>query len=366
MPQKLIHDYHSYEALMRYARIMGFGSLHTSIDPSTGIGFIIAIHSTALGPAIGGCRLYPYSSSCLALKDVLRLAYMMTLKAAACDLPHGGAKSVIIKPPVINDRERLFSVFGDFVHEMNGRYITALDVGTSTQDMDFIAKRTPYVIGAAGTDKTQEDPSPYTAKGVMRGIQAAIKFRLGRNDLENIHVAIQGGGKVAYYLSRLLHQQGVHITMCDPKPEATRRFVEEFNADVVGLDKIYDVECDVFSPCAIGGTINLQSLRQIKAKIIAGSANNQLAHKKCGFLAHKQGILYVPDFIINAGGLIQASALYDYHDITIAHHLIEKLYDKILNLFELAARDNQIPAEVAEKMAHEKLLTKSFNAMENS
>ena len=262
---------------------------------------------------------------------------------------------MILQPPVIQDRDALFREFGDFIHEMNGRYITALDVGTTTHDMDIIAERTPHVIGAAGTDKIQSDPSPYTADGIIRGIQAAVLFKMKRNTLEGIRVAVQGAGKVAYYLCQHLHQQGAQITVTDVKLDATQPFVEEFNARVVAPEAIYDVDCDIFSPCAIGGTINLDTLRRIKARIIAGSANNQLAHHEYGVVAQKKGILYAPDFVINAGGLIQAAAIHDYHDISIANQLISQLYDRMLRLFERAAQTNQPTHEIAELIAIEKL-----------
>ena len=344
-----------YEALMRYAQMLGFGDVHIKIDPTVELHAIIAIHSTKRGPAIGGCRLYHYESNELAMKDALRLSYMMTLKAAAVDLPHGGAKAVILKPTVVKNREALFQAFGKFVHEMNGRYVVATDLGTTTHDMDKIAEYTPYVVGAAGIDPAQSDPSPYTARGVCRGIQAAVQFKMKRDHLEGLRVAIQGAGKVAYYLARELYALGVQITITDVKPETARRFVEEFRAHIVPLETIYDVPCDIFAPCAIGGTINLDTLHRLKASIIAGAANNQLAHRKYGELAHKKGILYAPDFVINAGGLIQAAALYDYHDASKADPCIEQLYDRLLNLFERAHQTNKPTADMAELIAREKL-----------
>jgi len=364
MPKTDKHDYHTHEALMRYARMLGFGDIHTKIDPKTGLQAIIAIHSTRRGPAIGGCRLYAYRSYGTAMKDVLRLSYMMTLKAAVSDLAHGGAKAVIIKPKIIKDRDAIFRSFGDFVHEMNGRYISAMDIATTTHDMDMIAERTPHVIGAAGTDEAQSDPAPFTGIGVMRGLEAAVKFKLGRDDLDGLRVAIQGGGKVAYSLAEKLHERGATIIMCDTKPEAVQRFVDTFNAEVVSPDKIYDVECDIFSPCAIGGTINLNTLNRLSAKIIAGSANNQLAHRKYGEVARQRGILYAPDFVINAGGLIQAASIHDYHDITIAEKLTEQIYDRMLTLFERAKQTNKPTTDIAELIAIEKLNEKKFDCVE--
>ena len=354
----------TYEGLMRYARMLGFGEIHTKIDSKSRLQAIIAIHSTKLGPAIGGCRFYSYTSMGSALKDALRLSYMMTLKAAFNDLPHGGAKAVIIQPSVTYDHEALFHSFGDFVHDMNGQYITAMDIGTTTKDMDIIAERTPHVIGAAGTDVVQDDPSPFTSKGVFLGLQAAIKFKWNRDTLEGCHIAIQGSGKTAYHLAQLLYQQGANITICDPKTEATQRFKDEFKANVVSPEKIYDVKCDIFSPAAIGGVINLNTLNRIKALIIAGPANNQLAHRKYGVIAHQRGFLYVPDYVINAGGLIQAASIHDYHDIDIANKLIGKLYDRLLELFIRSAKEDKPTTEVADFIAKEKLNISNFDLLE--
>ena len=347
--------YHSHESLMRYAQMLGVADIHIKNDFKVGLQSIIAIHSTKRGPAIGGCRFFEYSSMGLALKDVMRLSYMMTLKAAVSNLPHGGAKAVILKPRVITDRKALFHSFGDFVHDMNGRYITAMDIGTTTKDMDIIADRTPHVIGAAGTDKLQSDPSPFTSSGVFQGIKAAVKFKWNRDDVEGLHIAIQGAGKTAYYLAQLLHQHGATISICDLKSKVTETFIEKFGATVVGYENIYDVQCDVFSPCAIGGIINLNTLNRIKAPIIAGPANNQLAHRKYGAIAQQRGFLYAPDYVINSGGLIQAASIHDYHNVDIAERLIEKLYDRLLELFERAAKENKPTTEVADLIAKEKL-----------
>ncbi len=347
--------HYKHEALMRYAKILGFGEIHTKVDPDTGLHAIIAVHSTKLGPAIGGCRFRSYSTIGSALKDVLRLAYMMTLKAATSDLPHGGAKAVLIKPKVLKDREAYFRSFGDFVHQLNGDYITSLDVGSTTEDMDIIAERTPYVIGATKTHKVDTNPSPYTAMGVLRGIEAAVKFKLNRDDLEGLHVAIQGAGAVGYFLSKALHERGAKITLCDTKPEATQRCVDEFGASVVGIDKIHDVPCDVFAPCALGGTLNLDTIDRLKTTIIAGAANNQLAHLKYGQLLHEKDILYAPDFIINSGGLINAAMVYDYEDVDMSVAKINTLYGTMLELFERSQKENKPTTNIAELMAKEKL-----------
>lgn len=346
MPKHLRHS-----SLLRYARVLGFGDIHFKMDPTTGLRSIIAVHSTQRGPAIGGCRFYEYTSEDYALKDVLRLAYMMTLKAAVCDLNHGGAKAVIIKPKIIKDRKLLFQSFGDFVHELNGRYITAMDVGTSTHDMDVIAERTPHVIGQTH----QGDPSPYTAKGIFRCIQAAAKFKLNRDNLDGLHIALQGAGKVATYLAELLHQEGAKISACDINIDAIENLKTKYQANIIPIEKIYDIDCDIFAPCALGGTINHETIERIKAPIIAGAANNQLAHRKYATLLHQKKVLYAPDYVINAGGLIQAASLHDYNDLDLANKLIDELHDRILTIFERSAKMNISTHDAAELIAKEKL-----------
>ena len=276
-------------------------------------------------------------------------------KAAISDLPHGGAKAVIIKPHEIKDRKALFEAYGDFVHEMNGRYITAIDVGTSTEDMDIIADRTPYVIGATKFGKSDSDPSPHTAVGVLKSIEAAVKFQLNKDSVEGLHVAIQGAGSVGYFLGKFLHERGATITVCDPKAEAVQQFIDDFGATSVELDAIYDVPCDIFSPCALGGVISADTLKHIKAPIIIGSANNQLAHYEVTNILHEKNILYVPDFLVNAGGLINAAMVYDYQDPSIADAQIAKLYDTTLALLERAKRAKKPTTVIAEQMAREKL-----------
>ena len=348
---------YKYEALMRYAKILGFGDLHIKIDAETGLHAIIAIHNTQLGPAIGGTRLYKYSSTGPAMLDAMRLSYMMTLKAAVNRLPHGGGKAVLLMPRAIKDRNAYFRTYGDFVHELNGRYITAMDVGTTTEDMDVIAERTPYVIGATRTHKYEGDPSPYTALGVLRGIEAAVQFKLNRDDLNNTPVAIQGAGHVGAALCRLLSERGAKITICDKQTEAAELCASRWNATVVPPDEIYGVECDVFAPSAMGGVINFDTLSQLKAAIVAGSANNQLAHHKYGRILHQNGILYAPDFVINSGGLIQAAMTYDYQDEAIAIEKINNLYDTMLMLFERSARHDMPTDKIAEMIAKENIKT---------
>lgn len=345
----------SHEALMRYARLLGYGEIHHKIDKASGLNAIIAINNTQRGPAIGGCRFYSYQSKDQALKDVLRLGYMMTLKAAVSELPHGGAKSVIITPPEPYDRKALFSAFGDFVHSMNGRYITAVDVGSTESDMNVIGSRTPYVLGRTDLSTSEGDPSPYTALGIFRGMQAAIKYKLGRDDVEGIHIALQGAGRVAYFLAKLLTKHGAIVTTADPNKQATERMADELGANIVSHETIYDVDCDVFGPCALGGTVNLNSIHRIKSKIIAGAANNQLANLKFGQILHDRGILYAPDFVINAGGLIYVSSIYNHLSAAVVDEQINHIYDTSLKIFERSERENKPTMKVAEEIALENL-----------
>ncbi|MAR84341.1 MAG: leucine dehydrogenase [Legionellales bacterium] len=344
-----------YGALMRYANMLGFGQIHTKLDHETGLHALIAIHNIELGPAIGGCRCFTYESTTSATKDVLRLAYMMTLKAAISGLPHGGAKAVIIRPKKIKDRRAFFHSFGDFVHQMNGHYITACDVGTSPEEMNIIAERTPYVIGATSLSSYQSNPAEHTARGVLRGIQAAVKHRLHHDDISGLRVSIQGLGNVGYDLARLLHDRGAIITATDPNSDKIQQAVDELGIQAVSLDGIYDIPSDIFSPCALGGTLNLNTLNRINTSIIAGSANNQLAHKKYIHLIQQKNILYAPDYLINAGGLINAAIVYDYQDPPRATQQIDDIYDITLELFERAEKEQATTIDIAEKMARERI-----------
>ena len=354
-------EHRHVDSLFRYAELLGFGEFHVKIDHETGLHAIIAIHNLNRGPAIGGCRFIHYDHTDQALVDALRLAQMMSYKAAICHLPHGGAKAVIMKPKVIKDREALFASFGDFVQEQNGRYITAVDAGTEPNDMDTISQRTRYVTcttfgGYAG------DPAPHTALGVRRGIEAAVKFKLGRDSLQGVHIAIQGAGHVGFYLAKELKKLGAKITISDKNKDAIANIVNEFGSEVINIvdcEQIYEVPCDVFSPCALGGTLNLHNINQLKTNIVVGSANNQLDHHQHDTILHQRDILYVPDFVINSGGLIHAAAIYDHGDEDKANAQIYNLYDTIMNLFQRAKSENRPTNEVAEAIALENMGQKS-------
>lgn len=351
------HYHTGLDKLFRYAEFLNFGDVHVKFDQRSGLRAIIAIHNLQLGPAIGGCRLVHYSSTDDAMEDVLRLGYMMSYKSAVSNLPHGGAKAVIIKPKVIKDRKKLFEAFGDFVNELGGRYVTAMDSGTSEKDMDIIATRTPFVTcttssGAGG------DPSPHTAFGVRRGIEAAVQFKLNRATLEDVHVAIQGVGHVGYYLAKELKALGARLTVCDVNELNLTRCKDELDVEICSPESIYDVNADVFAPCALGAILNLETIKRLRVSIVAGSANNQLAHHQHGLLMHQRDILYAPDFVINAGGIIFVAAIYDHADVSQAIDQVGNIYDTLMKIFQRSKENNLATNDIAEKMALEKLQQK--------
>ncbi|HTM64198.1 MAG TPA: amino acid dehydrogenase [Gammaproteobacteria bacterium] len=344
----------AYDSLMRYARFLGYGDVHVKFDEKTGLHAIVAIHNLNRGPAIGGCRFISYNSMDKAMEDALRLGYMMSYKAAIVNLPHGGAKSVIIKPRVIKNREALLEKFGEFVEELGGRYITAVDSGTSPADMDIIAKRSRFVTCTTKSGGGS-DPSPLTALGVRRGIEAAVKFQMDRETLDGIHVAIQGAGHVGYYLAKELTARGARITITDINTNALQKCIDEFGVDVCRPDEIYDVNANVFAPCALGATVNMDSIKRMKATIVAGSANNQLAHSKYAAVMKEKGILYAPDFLINSGGLIHVAVTYAEGTIQESLKKINDLYQMTYDVFERAASEDLDTHKVAVKIAQERL-----------
>jgi len=340
------------EDFLDYALIHGFGDLHFKVDSETGMKAIIAIHNTKLGPALGGCRFIQYADSASAVNDAMRLARGMSYKAALANLPLGGGKAVIIQPAGSYDRKGYLHCFGEFVNELGGRYITALDSGTELSDMDIIAQHTPYV---ASLSNHNGDPSPYTARGVLRGIQAAVLFKLGKDNLSGLHIAIQGLGHVGYALARHLHEAGAQLTVADIDQAAVNRAVLEFGAAAVDTDAILKVECDVFAPCALGAIINDLSLNQLQTTIIAGAANNQLAHTYHGQRLHDKGILYATDYVINAGGLIFAASKYLHTPEKLVNEQINAIKDTLIQIFSRSQQENRPASEIADTLAKEKL-----------
>jgi len=279
-------------------------------DQATGLKAIIAIHNTNLGPALGGCRMWDYASDEDALYDVLRLSQGMTYKAALAGLPLGGGKSVIIGDPKKVKSEALMKSMGRAVESLGGKYIIAEDVGTSVEDMNQMSETCNHVSGLLKNNEGSGDPSPVTAHGVFVGIKSAVQYRLQREDLRGLKIAVQGLGHVGFHLCELLHDEGALLFVTDIDQEKVTHAVQQFGATAVGLDEIYDVDADIFSPCALGATINDETIKRLKVKIVAGAANNQLAEVRHGQMFAEHNILYAPDYAINVGGVI--SVYYEY------------------------------------------------------
>ncbi len=333
----------------------GYGEVHVRVDAATGLRAIVAIHSTKLGPALGGCRFIHYEEEGAALTDALRLARGMTSKAALAGLDLGGGKSVIIKPRGEFDRVALFRAFGDFIDNLGGRYITAEDSGTSIADMESIRQRTRHVTGIDPRNGGSGDPSPFTALGVRRGIEAAVAHKLKRDDLTGVKVAVQGVGHVGYHLCRELHAAGAALTVCDVEPARAERAKMEFGARVVSNDEIFDVEADVFAPCALGAVLDDKNIPRLRVGIVAGAANNQLAEPRHGDALRARGIAYAPDYAINAGGLINVALEVKGYDPHEARKRTLKIYDTIAEVLRRADAEGQTPESVADRMVAERL-----------
>jgi leucine dehydrogenase len=321
-------------------------------DPASSYRGIIAIHNTTLGPALGGTRFWNYQSDAEALTDVLRLARGMTYKSAAAGLNLGGGKSVIIGDPKVKRREMIFRAHGRFVESLKGRYITAEDVGTSVEDMDYVHMETEYVTGLAGRSG---DPSPVTAYGTYRGIKAAAKARYGSDDLDGVKVAVQGTGHVGYFLCEDLAAEGAKLVVTDIDSDRVKRVVDEFGAEAVDPDEIYGVDAQVFAPCALGAVVNDETIPQFKFDIIAGAANNQLAEERHGKVLMDKNILYAPDYVINAGGVINVYGELNGWSLERSKRKAGEIYDTLEQLFELA-RDEGIPtSEAADRVAERRI-----------
>ncbi|WP_325167058.1 Glu/Leu/Phe/Val dehydrogenase dimerization domain-containing protein [Ferrimonas balearica] len=316
-------------------------------DEASGLKAIIAVHDTTLGPAVGGCRMWPYESEQDAINDVLRLSRGMTYKNALAGLEFGGGKSVIIGDPKSDKSEALFRAFGRFVDSLGGRYYSAEDVGITTADIMIAHQETPYMAGLEGKSG---DPSPYTALGTFLGIKAAVKHQRGIDSLEGIKVAVQGLGHVGFHLCRHLHEAGAKLVVCDLSETQLERARTEFGAEVVALDEIYRQDVDVYAPCALGATINDTTIPQLQATIVAGCANNQLAEPRHGEVLKEKGILYAPDYVINAGGIINVSFERDYN-ADKAEAKVRKIYDTLLTIFNEADNSGKTTAVVADEMA---------------
>ncbi|EQC48251.1 leucine dehydrogenase [Bacteriovorax sp. BSW11_IV] len=310
-------------------------------DPSCKLKAIVAIHNTTLGPALGGTRIWNYASEEEAIDDVLRLSKGMTYKNAVSGLNLGGGKAVIIGDPKEIKSEALFRSYGRFLESLNGRYITAEDVNTSVEDIEHIFTETGNVVGIAEIHGGSGNPSPYTARGVFRGIEAACTKVFGNRSTKGKVVALQGAGSVGRHLGEMLYNDGAQVIVCDISEKNIELFLQKVpNAKVVGVNEIYDVECDIYAPCALGATVNDDTINRLKCKIVAGAANNQLKEPKHGDILREKGILYAPDYLINAGGVMNVSIEFEGWSNDKAIRMVDTIYDTTLEIFKISDEQN--------------------------
>jgi leucine dehydrogenase len=325
-------------------------------DQETGLKAIIGIHNTVLGPALGGTRMWSYASEAEALDDVLRLSRGMTYKAAISGLNLGGGKAVIIGDAKKDKSEALLRRFGRFVKNLNGAYITAEDVGMTTKDMEYIRMETEHVSGLPESMGGSGDPSPVTAYGTYMGMKAAAKKAFGSDSLEGKKISVQGVGHVGGYLVELLAKENAQIFITDIYEDRLREVSNKYNAKIVSMDEIYDLDVDIYSPCALGGTVNDNTLDRLKCQVIAGCANNQLRDEKIhGPALIEKGIVYAPDFLINAGGLINVYSELQGYNRESAYAQTERIYGYTLDIFELAEKEGIYTQLAATKMAEKRI-----------
>src|SRR3954468_22305159 len=331
---------------------MGHEQLVLCQDSASGYRGIIAVHSTVLGPALGGTRFWNYANDDEAIVDALRLARGMTYKNAVAGLNLGGGKSVIIGDNRTTNREMIFRAHGRFVESLGGRYVTAEDVGTSTSDMDLVHMETDYVAGLAGKSG---DPSPVTAHGVFRAIQASARYHWGSDSLEGKTVAIQGCGHVGVYLARELSESGAKLVITDIDAERVRNVVEEFGAKAVEPGEIYGVKADIFAPCALGAIINDNTIPQLKVEIVAGAANNQLLEPRHGDALEERNILYAPDYVANAGGVINVYSELAGWTPARSFRKADEIYDTVLRVFAIAKAERVPTYVAADRLAEQRI-----------
>ena len=324
-------------------------------NKDAGLKAIIAIHNTVLGPALGGTRMWPYKTEQDALNDVLRLSRGMTYKNAVAGLDIGGGKAVIIGDPAKDKSEALFRAFGQFVESLGGRYITAEDVGIDVNDMEYVFKETEYVTGVHQVHGGSGDPSPFTAYGALQGLMATLQKRFGDEEVGKYSYAVQGLGHVGMEYVKLLKERGAKIFVTDIHQALVDKAVTEYGAEAVGLDEIYDVPADVYSPCALGGTVNEQTLPRLKAKVICGAANNQLANTQIGDEVEKRGILYAPDYAVNAGGVMNVALEITGYNRERAMRMMRTIYHNLARIYEISDRDGIPTYKAADRMAEERI-----------
>jgi leucine dehydrogenase len=325
-------------------------------DKDTGLKAIIGIHNTVLGPALGGTRMWKYNNEWEALNDVLRLSRGMTYKSAITGLNLGGGKAVIIGDSKADKTPELIRKFGQYVHSLSGKYITAEDVGTTTQDMDMIREITPYVTGVSESKGGSGNPSPVTAYGVYMGMKAAAKYQFGTDSLDGKKILVQGTGHVGETLVDYLIKEGALVQITDINEARVNEVSNKYGAQIFKGADIYSADVDIYSPCALGATINDDTINKLKAKVIAGAANNQLANDKVhGLILKQKGILYAPDFLINAGGIINVYAEIVGYDSAEAMRRTENIYNTTLEIFGLSEQKGITTQEAAMTIAQDRI-----------
>ncbi len=341
-------DTHLTSTIFAKTALLDVEDLHFKCDPATGLKAIVAIHNTSRGPALGGTRSLDYASENDAIEDVIRLARSMSYKSAFADLPYGGGKAVLMRPQHMQNPDAYFECYGEFVNTFNGRFITAVDVGTSVEDMDKIARQTRHVLS---TSSSSGDPSYDTARGVLRGIKAAVKSHLNRDNLDGTSVAIQGVGKVGYSLAQLLHEEGASLMIGDINQQAAQRCCAAYAAKMIPANQILSVTCDVLAPCALGGCINSNTVKTLKTKIICGAANNQLATDHIGDKLYQKQIFYVPDFVVNVGGLIHVVLA----SSAAAQTKVSDIYHAVIDIYQRSKKNQEPSHRVANRIAEQSL-----------
>ncbi|MBC7562834.1 MAG: Glu/Leu/Phe/Val dehydrogenase [Gemmatimonadaceae bacterium] len=331
---------------------MGHEQLVLNFDKSSGYRGVIAIHDTTLGPALGGTRFWQYGSDEEAIIDALRLARGMTYKNAVAGLNLGGGKAVIIGDNRTLNREMLFRAHGRFVDSLGGRYVTAEDVGTSTTDMDFVHMETDYVSGLQGASG---DPSPVTARGVFRAMQATAKYRWGSDDLSGRTVAIQGCGNVGYNLARELHAVGATLIVADIDAERVKRVMHDTGARGVDVAEVLNQKADILAPCALGGGMNDDTIPKLRVELVVGAANNQLLEDRHGDMLEARGVTYAPDYVVNAGGVINVYSELAGWDRTRSLRKADEIYQTILGVFDIAKADGVTSHVAADRLAERRI-----------
>lgn len=330
-------------------------AVHVIDDADTGLEAVIVLHSTRLGPAAGGCRFWRYEDRGAMNLDALRLAEGMAYKNAMADLPFGGGKSVINMPRGDFDRRKLFEAFGRKVEELSGAYVTAEDVGTSVEDMEAVHTQTRYVAGLRQSEgRPGGDPSPWTALGVFRAMQTAVRHKFG-SDLAGLTVAVQGLGHVGSALCDLLHAAGARLILAEPRADVAARLACKYGAELASLDSILSSQCDVFAPCALGSAINVSNSSTLKARIVCGAANNVLATAEAGDALADRGVLYAPDYVVNAGGIVNVCGEYFGWSTSEVESRVAASGDRLATVLQFADEHGLAPHRAADTLAHQKL-----------